>query len=340
MNISIVGLDIAKNVFHVHGVDAEGKVQVSKALKRAKVEPFFARLAPCVVGIEACGTAYHWARVLRGLGHEARLIAPAHVKAYVRRNKTDAADAAAICEATSRPVTRFVPLREVEDQAVMAVHRMRAMLVKQRTMLINGLRSQLAEFGLVAPRGREGADQLCAIVANPEERRIPALMRPGLMIFSGQIETLEAEIETIEAQLKGWGERSATSRRLATIPGVGPLIATAVAAKVAKPERFANGRAFAAWLGLTPGQHSTGGKIRLGPITKAGDRYIRTLLVSGAQSLLSANQRRRAKDPWLAKLLASKSRMVAAVAVANKLARVIWAVMARGANYRAPATPA
>jgi len=311
--------------------------KVSKALRRAKVETFFAALPPCLVGIEACGTSYHWARVLRALGHDARLIAPAHVKAYVRRNKTDAADAAAICEAVGRPTTRFVPLREVEDQAALGVHRAREMLVKQRTMLINALRGHLAEFGVVAARGHEGAEALCAIVADPEERRIPELLRPALMTFAGQIETLEAQIATIETQLKSWRRQDAMSRRLETIPGVGLITATAIAAKVRNPERFANGRCFAAWLGLTPRQHSSGGKVRLGPISKAGDRYIRRLLVSGAQSLLTASKSRRKPDPWLAKMLASKPRLVAAVALANKLARIVWAVMVRQTNFRAAA---
>jgi transposase len=337
MNITMIGLDIAKNVFQVHGVDAQGSIQVSKALRRAKVETFFAALPPCLVGIEACGTSYHWARVLRALGHDARLIAPAHVKAYVRRNKTDAADAAAICEAVGRPTTRFVPLREVEDQAALGVHRAREMLVKQRTMLINALRGHLAEFGVVAARGHEGAEALCAIVADPEERRIPDLLRAALMTFAGQIETLEAQIATIETQLKSWRRQDAMSRRLETIPGVGLITATAIAAKVRNPERFANGRCFAAWLGLTPRQHSSGGKVRLGPISKAGDRYIRRLLVSGAQSLLTASKSRRKPDPWLAKMLASKPRLVAAVALANKLARIVWAVMVRQTNFRAAA---
>jgi transposase len=335
MNISIVGLDIAKSVFHVHGVDAEGAVALSKPLKRAKVEPFFAALAPCLVGIEACGTAYHWARVLRAHGHDVRLIAPAHVRAYVRRNKTDAADAAAICEATSRPTTRFVPIRDAEDQAVMALHRMRAMLVKQRTMLINGLRSHLAEFGIVAPCGREGARELCALVNDDtNERPVPAMLRPALQSLAHQITALAAEIAVIGTQLKSWHGRDAMSQRLASIPGVGPITATAIAAKVRHPQRFANGRCFAAWLGLTPRQYSSGGKVRLGPITKAGDRYIRRLLVGGAQALLTATKRRRLPDPWLAKLLAGKPRMVAAVAVANKLARIIWAVMTRQTNFQ------
>lgn len=335
MDISIVGLDIAKSVFHVHGVDAAGRVVISKPLKRAKVEAFFAGRSPCIVGIEACGTAYYWARVLRGLGHDVRLISPAHVKAYVRRNKTDAADAAAICEATSRPTTRFVPIREAADQAVTALHRVREMLVKQRTMLINGLRGHLAEFGVVAPRGREGASELCALVADDGDQRVPVLLRPALKILADQIGALAAQIVAIERQLKSWHSEDATSRKLASIPGVGLLIATAIAAKERHPERFTNGRCFAAWLGLTPSQQSTGGKIRLGPITKAGDRYIRKLLVSGAQALLSSNKRRRVPDPWLAKLLIGKPRMVAAVAVANKLARIIWAVMTRHTEFRA-----
>jgi transposase len=338
MNISIVGLDIAKSVFHVHGVDAGGAIALSKPLKRAKVEAFFAALTPCIVGIEACATAYHWARVLQACGHDVRLIAPAHVKAYVRRNKTDAADAAAICEATSRPTTRFVPIRDAEDQAIMAVHRARAMLVEQRTMLINGLRGHLAEFGIVAPRGREGARELCALVGDDNnERQVPAMLRPTLQRLAHQIAVLAVEIAVIEKQLKSWHSRDAMSRRLASIPGVGLITATAIAAKVRHPQRFANGRCFAAWFGLTPRQYSSGGKTRLGPITKAGDRYIRRLLVSGAQALLTATKRRRVPDPWLVKLLTGKARMVAAVAVANKLARIIWAVMTRQTNFRAAA---
>jgi transposase len=339
MSITMIGLDIAKSVFQVHGVDAHGNVRLSKALRRAKVEPFFAALPPCVIGMEACATAYHWARVLRALGHDVRLIPPAHVKAYVRRNKTDAADAAAICEAVSRPTTRFVPLREVEDQAVLALHRARELLVKQRTMLINAVRGHLAEFGVVAARGHEGADRLCEIVADPREHRIPELVRMALMIFAGQVDALDAQVAAIEAQLKSWRAQDATSRRLASVPGIGLIAATAISAKVRNPERFSSGRCFAAWLGLTPRQHSSGGKVWLGPISKAGDRYIRRLLVSGAQSLITANKRRRTPDPWLAKIAASKPRLVAAVAVANKLARIAWAVMTRQSDFRA-VTPA
>lgn len=334
MDISIIGLDIAKNVFHVHGVDAGGAVVITKPLRRGKVKGFFAALSPCIVGMEACGTAYYWARLLRELGHDVRLIAPAHVKAYVRRNKTDAADAAAICEATSRPTMRFVPIREAADQAVMALHRVRTALVKQRTMLINSLRGHLAEFGVVAPRGREGAGALCALVAEGTDERVPALLQPALVFLADQIAALTAQIAVVERQLKAWHGRDAMSRRLASIPGVGLLSATAIAAKERHPERFTDGRSFAAWLGLTPSQYSTGGKTRLGPITKAGDRYIRRLLVSGAQSLLTSNKCRRVPDPWLAKLLANKERKVAAVAVANKLARIIWAVMTRQTEFR------
>jgi transposase len=337
MEISIVGLDIAKSVFHVHGVDAAGSVAISKPLKRGKVERFFAALSPCVIGIEACATAYHWARVLRAQGHDVRLIAPAHVKAYVRRNKTDAADAAAICEAASRPTTRVVPIREVDDQTVLALHRARELLIKQRTMLINSLRGHLAEFGIVASRGHEGAGQLCALVTDDSDQRVPGMLRPALQSFAQQIVALARQIAAMQQQLKGWHRRDAASRRIISIPGVGLLSATAIAAKVRDPQRFANARSFAAWLGLTPRLHSTGGKTRLGPITKAGDRYIRKLLVSGAQALLSSNKRRRVGDPWLANLLAGKPRMVAAVAVANKLARIIWAVMTRQTDFRAAA---
>ena len=336
MNISTVGLDIAKNVFHVHGVDSDGKVRVSKALRRNKVAAYFAALPSCLVGIEACATAHHWARTLRAQGHDVRLIAPAHVKAYVRRNKTDAADAAAICEAASRPATRFVPVRAIDDQAASALHRARALLIKQRTMLINALRGLLAEFGIVAPRGREGADHLSTIVVDKSERRIPMLLRPALMILASQIDALQEKIVVVEAQIKRWHAQQPVSRRLASIPGVGLIIATAVVAKVPDPERFANARSFAAWLGLTPRQHSSGGKVRLGPISKAGDSYIRRLLVSGAQSLINARKRRGDCDPWLARLLAHKPRMVAAVALANKLARIVFAVMTRQTIYQAP----
>lgn len=332
--ITTIGLDLAKRVFQVHGVDAAGAVVLRRQLKRRQVEGFFGKLPACLVGMEACGTAHHWARRLRALGHEVRLIAPAYAKAYVRRNKTDPADAAAICEAVSRPQMRFVPVKSEADQAVAAVHRVRERLVAQRTMLINMLRGHMAEFGIVVRKGPGHIGELLEELAEPGA--VPAMLRPVLLGLASVLAALERQIAAVERRLLGWHRSSMLSRRLATIPGLGPITSTALATRVQQPERLRCGRDLAAWIGLVPKQNSSGGKRRLGAISKQGDVYLRRLLVNGAMAVL--NSKRAKTDPWIARLLETKPRLVAAVALANKMARIAWAVMVRRTSFRlAPA---
>ncbi|HEX8663865.1 MAG TPA: IS110 family transposase [Beijerinckiaceae bacterium] len=330
--ITTIGLDLAKHVFQVHAVDASGTVVLRRSLRRGQVEGFFGRLPPCLVGMEACGTAHHWARVLSGLGHEVRLIPPAYVKAYVRRNKTDAADAEAICEALGRRGMRFVPVRTTEEQAAASQHRVRELLVRQRTMLTNALRAHLSEFGLVAAKGPANLKGLMATVEDPADARLPALLREALAAMARALEAIEAELQSLDAQVLAVHKASETSRRLATIPGFGPIVASAMAARITNPERFASGRDFAAYLGLAPKQHASGGKVRLGGISKRGDAYLRRLLVNGAMAIITS--RRGKADPWLASLLAKKPRLVAAVALANKMARIAFAVMVHKTEFR------
>ena len=331
-DVSIIGVDIAKKVFQVHGVNEAGEATVRRALRRAQVLSFFAKLRPCLVGLEACGTAHYWARELEALGHRVRLMPPAYVKAYVRRNKNDAADAAAICEAVSRPAMRFVAVKTAEQQAAAGLHRARSLLIKQRTMLINAVRGQMAEFGIVVPAGPQHVGKLTALLADPDELRIPALLRAALTTLAETLTDLKGRIAAIERQILEWGRDNATYRHLITIPGVGPILASALPAMVPAPEIFRSGRDFAASLGLVPRQDGTGGKVRLGPISKRGNGYLRRLLVNGAMAVL--NGKRARQDPWLVKLLATKKRKVAAVALANKMARIAWAVMIRQEDFR------
>ena len=331
--ITTIGLDLAKNVFQVHGIDQAGDVVVRKQLRRAQVLGFFAGLPRCVIGMEACATAHHWARELMVLGHDVRLMPPNYVKAYIKRNKNDAADAEAICEAVRRPAMRFVPVKTADQQAVLMMHRARDLLVRQRTMLVNALRGHLAEFGVVGAKGLHKVEGLMAIVRNGSEERIPEIARWILIVLAGQIDDVEAKIATVEAQILAWHKSNPTSRRLATIPGVGPMIATAIAATVPDPGVFRSGREFAAWVGLVPRQNSTGGKARLGGISKRGDGYLRRLLVNGAHAALFWSKAART-DPWLISLRARKHRLVATVALANKIARIAWAIMSKEEKYR------
>ena len=326
--ITTVGLDLAKNVFQIHGIDEAGEVVVRKQLRRAQVLGFFAGLSRCVIGLEACATAHHWARELKALGHDVRLMPPNYVKAYVKRNKNDAADAEAICEAVRRPAMRFVPVKTADQQAILMMHRARALLVRQRTMLVNALRGHLAEFGVIGAKGLHKVEGLMAIVRNGSEKRIPEVARRVLAVIAGQIDDVEAKIVGMEAQLLAWHKSNPTSRRLATIPGIGPIIATAIAATVPDPKVFRSGREFAAWLGLVPRQNSSGGKARLGGISKRGDGYLRRLLVNGAHAALFWSKAAKT-DPWLTSLRARKHRLVATVALANKTARIAWAVMSK-----------
>ena len=341
MEITTVGLDLAKRVFQVHGVDATGGVVVRKALRRAQVLPFFAKLPPCLVGIEACGTSHHWARELIGLGHEVRLMPPAYVKPYVKRGKTDAADAEAICEAVTRPTMRFVAVKSRQQQAALSMHRARNLLVKQRTQLVNMMRGLLAEFGIDIPEGLERALLMARQVIDGVVPDVPIEAAKIIGMLSQQALDTHVRLREIDRELVALQRTDDVARRLATIPGIGPIGATALAASVTDPAKFRSGRQFAAWLGLTPLQSSSGGKERLGRITKMGDKYLRKLLVIGATSLVRrAKYNPRMVDPRLADLLARKPVRVATVAMANKTAQIVWAVMTRGDVYRPVHLPA
>jgi transposase len=332
--VSMIGLDLAKHVFQVHGVDERGAMVVRRRLRRSEMVKYFARLEPTIVGMEACSTSHYWARELRALGHEVRLIPAQYVKPFVRRQKNDAADAAAICEAASRPSMRFVPVKTAEQQAALMMHRSRDLLVRQRTMLINSLRAHLAEFGVIEARGPSKAAALAALIERGDER-VPDLARRALLPLVAQLRASDTQIDAIDAEILSWHQANDASRRLAGIPGIGPVIASALAASVPDPSAFATGRQFAAWLGLVPRQSSTGGKPRLGRISKQGDANLRRLLIIGAQSTLRW-ARPGKSSAWIIALMSRRPRKVAAVALANKMARIAWALLVRGERYRAP----
>ena len=338
MQIGTIGLDLAKNVFQVHGVDATGRKVVTKQLRRGQVLLFFAKLPPCLVGMEACATAHHWARELTKLGHAVRLMPPSYVKAYVKRSKNDAADAAAICEAVTRPSMRFVPIKSIDQQAALMLHRARELLIGQRTQLINAMRAHLAELGLVAPTGIDGVKSLLELISEAgTTQKLPAPMLQALQAFVAQLTAVRLQISELERAIHMQHRASESSQRLETIPGIGVLGATAITATVADPNAFKSGREFAAWVGLVPRQNSTGGKDRLGGISKQGDRYLRKLLVVGATAVIRHARAHPNKNPWLTKLLAKKPFKVVAVALANKLARIAWAILNTGGTYQTPA---
>jgi transposase len=339
MQVSTIGIDLAKNVFQVHGIDTAGKVALTKKLRRSQVRALFEKLPSCLVGMEACATAHHWARELKGLGHDVRLMPASYVKAYVKRGKNDAADAAAICEAVTRPSMRFVPVKTTEQQSALMLHRTRDLLVRQRTQLINAMRAHLAELGLVAAQGRDGLKSLISIVTD-EMSRIPALARKALQALLSQLNALAQQIGEIERHIHALHRSSEASQRLETIPGIGVIGATAIAATVSDPTVFKSGREFAAWIGLVPRQNSSGGKERLGSISKQGDLYLRRLLIVGATAVIRHARAHPKKHAWLMQLLARRPAKVVAVALANKTARIAWAVLARGETYRAPALAA
>jgi transposase len=334
MQISTIGFDIAKNVFQIHGIDAAEKVVVRKQIRRAQVMKFFEALPACLVGMEACATAHNWARELTKLGHEVRLMPAKDVKAYVKRNKNDAADAEAICEAVRRPTMRFVPVKSADQQSQLMQHRTRDLLIRQRTQVINALRAHLAELGITAAQGREGIKDLLAIIADDGDARLPIDARASLIVLAAQLQALQTLIGSIEKRIVARHRSSEASKRLQTIPGVGILGASAIATIVTDPKAFRSGRDFAAWVGLVPRQDSTGGKRKLGPISKQGDRYLRRILVVGAHAVLKRARLHPQKYPWLTQLLARRPFKVVAIALANKMARIAWALLAKGETYR------
>lgn len=340
MKTMMIGLDLAKSVFQVHGVDDAGTVTLRRKLRRSEVLEFFESLPACLIGMEACATAHHWARELAALGHEVRLMPPNYVKPYVRRQKNDAADAEAICEAVTRPTMRFVPVKSAERQAVLTLHRTRELLVRQRTMLINAIRSHCAEFGLIVPQGAGRVAELVNRVRSVGDEVLPDLARSTLLMLADQLQVLAAQIHQLERRLLAWHRQDQISQRLATIPGVGIISATALSASVTDPSLFRSGREFAAFLGLVPRQNSSGGKDRLGRISKMGDGYLRKLLVVGATSVIRRVRTgvSLASADWVRTLLERRPARVVTVAMANKTARIAWAIMTRGEAYRPPAT--
>lgn len=337
--VSIIGLDIAKHVFQAHGADASGEVVFRKRISRARLLPFFAAQPRCRVVLEACGGAHHWARELARLGHDVRLIAPAYVKPFVKRQKNDAADAEAICEAAQRPSMRFVPVKSEAQQAAAMVFRGRDLLVRQRTQISNAIRSHLAEHGWVAPKGLAHLDRLAERLADPSA--VPEGVRSVCMVLLDHLAMLDRQIVLLDREIVRRSREDEVARRLMTIPGIGPITATALTALAPPPGTFAKGRDFAAWVGLTPRQHSTGGKPKLGAISRMGERTLRRLLIIGSSAVvLQASKRGAPKGSWLEQMLARKPRMLVTVALANKTARIVWALLTNKEDYRAPATAA
>lgn len=330
-----IGLDLAKNVFQVHGVDETGRVVCRRQLRRAQLLVFFARLDPCLVGVEACAGAHHWGREIAALGHEVRLMPPAYVKPYVKRGKTDAVDAEAICEAVTRPTMRFVPVKSAEAQAALLDHKARDFLVRQRTQVINAIRAHMGEFGIVVARGIQNIERLLAVA-----REVPEAARPALDMLAAQLRDTQARIEEVTVRIGAMQADDPLARRLATVPGVGAITSSAFAATTPDVSAFRSGHDYAAWLGLTPKSHSSGGKERLGRISKAGNRTLRRLLYLGAMARISARRGRRegalgAAPDWLDRMLDRKPVKVVAVALANRMARTIWALIRRGDSCRA-----
>jgi transposase len=335
MNITMIGLDLAKNVFQLHGVDERSKAVLKKVLKRAQMVSYFANLPPCLIGMEACGSAHYWARKLREFGHTVKLMAPQFVKPYVKTNKHDAADAEAICEAVGRPNMRFVPVKTAEQQGVLALHRAREGMVKARTAQANQIRGLLAEYGLVIPKGIRHIARRIPEILEDGENGLPAVFRQLLQRLGDQLQALDRQVDELDGEIQRWHRENAASQRLAEIPGIGPLTASALVASIGDARDFSNGRQLAAWLGLVPKQHSTGGKPVLLGISKRGDGYLRRLLIHGARAVVRvAPQRVDPTGSWLDHLLHRRNTNVAVVALANKNARIVWALLAHDRKFQ------
>jgi transposase len=334
--MATIGLDIAKSVFQVHGIGKNGSVVVQRRLRRSQVLGFFAKQPPCVVGIEACASSHFWAREIGALGHDVRLMPAAYVKPYVKRQKNDAADAEAICEAVTRPTMRFVQVKSPEQQSIMVLHKTRQMVMRQRTKLANTIRAHMAEVGIVAPIGRKGLELLLEIIRQDEDGCLQDTSRSCLLMLADQFSMVKAHILELDRAIVADVRRNESAKRLMAIPGVGPLLASAMVAAVPDPAMFKSGRNLAAWIGLVPRQSSSGGKERLGGITKQGNRYLRQLLFVGAMAVIRYAERHGTRRPWLVRLMARRQTKVAAAALANKTARMIWAIMTTGERYREP----
>lgn len=334
MKITTIGIDLAKEMFQIHGIDTHGKVLVRKQLRRSEMAKYFSKLEPCLIGIEACGSAHHWARKLGEYGHTVKLMAPQFVKPYVKTNKNDAADAEAICEAVTRPNMRFVPIKNIEQQAILSVHRARQGFVKARTAQSNQIRGLLSEFGIVLPQGIRSIAKHMPDILEDAENSLPGMLRRLLERLNDHLKELSRQVEELEFQIKLWHKESELSRKLEAIPGIGPITASAIVATVGSAKEFKNGRQLAAWLGLVPKQHSSGGKQNLLGISKRGDTYLRTLLIHGARAVVRFADNKVEPNQWLCQLMGRRNKNIAAVALANKNARIIWALLAKGMTYR------
>lgn len=340
MKITTVGIDLAKNVFAVHGVNEHGRTVLRKVLKRDQMAAFFANLPTCLVGMEACSSAHYWARKLQGMGHTVRLIAPQFVKPYVKTNKNDAADAEAICEAVARPNMRFVPVKNIEQQSVLSLHRVRQGFVRARTAQANQIRGLLSEFGIVVPQGVAHLARRVPELIEDATNELTGSFRLLIQRLLDHLKDLNRQVRELEQQIQAWHRSDDTSCKLARVPGIGPLTASALVASIGDAKSFRSGRQLAAWLGLVPKQNSSGGKNVLLGISKRGDTYLRTLLIHGARSVMQVAERKLQKDGWLHGLLQRRNANVAAVALANKNARIIWALLAHDREFRPDYTPA